>query len=256
MILDLSAKIAVAVIGLSNLILGIFVFKFNFKKDSFSKISLRPLKTLSLKEDETFANRTLRSLTDLEYVNDINDEDIHFHSVKDGGNYRYGSKNGYCSDDLLHEMYDWAFEVQNKGDFPSTNIEIEYEITVYKLFRAQESEGVYSYTLSPDFVLKRTETIDYIAADDTKKIFISTINGEFPRATISVLGLKSSQMKYIKKPTLIDNYVHPTLMNSAHIDVSLFEKLAGVSQEEVSTRLNRDLQRINGNEFFVRKEDV
>lgn len=250
--LELIVKIAVVIIGLLSLVLSIFVFKFNFKKDSFSKISLKPLKVLSM--DDSTKDRTKKSLTDLEYINDMNDEDVHFKKTEKGYSYRFGSRNGFCNDTLLHEMYDWVIEIENRGAFPSTNIEIEYEILIKKLNVFSDEDGMNGFQMIPECTVKRSIKIDYMAADDKKKIFVTTLNGEFPQAFISVLSLRSSEMKFIKKRTQIDSYIHPKLTNSANINSALFLEMAGISIEEIASSSNNGIPKRT--QFYAKKEKV
>lgn len=231
--LDFWARIAIVIIGISNLILGFFVFRFNYRKDNFSKLSLKPVKIESV-NNLPIEKRKNILLEEFSYVNDMNDENFYYLEGKNKKTYRFGKNNGYCAESLFHENYDWVIKVENKGLFPSTNIYIKYEVIVKKLivFYNEDTSAI-DYELIIDDVIENSINIDYIAADATKNIFICNLKGEFPNADLNILELKSSEMRYIKKSTQIDNYVHPNLMNSANVNFDLLTNIAGMSLSEI-----------------------
>lgn len=240
-------------ISFFSFLLAFIVYKFNFKKDSFSKLSLKPIKVKSINNNSE--ETTEMPVVDFRYVNDINDEHIHYKIINGNPIYRFGIANGYGDEKFKHEEYDWVLELHNKGSFPSKHITLKYDILIKRLKfgPSKDSMGI-GFSLDSDISIPQEEYIEYIGADEVKRIFICTLNGEFPEARIIVNKLESSEMKLIKKPTLIDRYIHPYLNNTKGIDTKLFLEMSGTPEESIKIMFDKDM--LKNNKFYYRSNET
>jgi len=222
-----------AIFALASLYFVYLSYKFNYRKDAVSKISLTPKKELLEKSRPELSNDMV--IADEFFINSTSEEDIAFIPVnKYHSDDRFSSKNGFSIN--LHHTYDWYFEVENIGDHPSTEIELEYRISIEKFSRSYDELGNVISINDPyvDFEVDRIEKIPYMAANEKKKVFICTLQGAFPLASIRVKKLKSKQMKFITESTLIDTYVHPQIQNFETFDPENFIGLSGLTRKSLS----------------------
>ena len=216
------------IVQVSSLILAFTVYRFNFKKDSFSKLSLEANKLKSEVSTEHYSLGNPELLELPMYLNSLNDDHVYYSDIKNETK-RFKSTYGYPLHDTYHPVYDWYIEFSNKGHFDTVGIEIDYTIITYKLaykFNGDVNKPS-NYELVEGDKIRKKEFISYISSDDSKKIFICKLYGAFAKADLVVNSLKSKKMNHIKSPIKLDTYVSPYLTALSYIDVSLLLSLAG-----------------------------
>lgn len=196
-ILDSLAKytpLAVAFFSFINLVIAIKVFKINHN-NSVPKISITAIQK---KVDPT---------DPVHYSNWIGDNNVYYDDFTN--EYRFGSK-GFPRSDFTHENLEWYLAVSNNSDLPATNIEVKFKIII-EGFSFNIQEGTIPSLIDSEkknIEILVEERIEYLAARETKNLFISNLYGAFRSADLVLLKLKGSERTYIKKPTKIDNYNH------------------------------------------------
>lgn len=175
-------------IGIINLAIAIMVFRFN-RKNSLSKVSVLPIQYEKNKRS-TFYNTNM----DL----DIYKLDKYFLSGK-----------GFPTMEDENPKL-WSIKVMNKGNLVSTNLKINLSLIIQKSeFDFNEEELEVS---NHEFVLykevKREIIIPYMAADSEKEFDIVSLLGDFPSAKLVIDRMETNEVKFIKKPVVIDEYIH------------------------------------------------
>lgn len=232
-VLDFLKSFGTVMTGVTSCIIAYMVYKFNFKKDSFSKLSLKAGKFRSEASMEHYSLGNSALLELPMYLNILNDEHVYFSDLKNKAE-RFISKYGYPLADTYHMPYDWYIEISNKGYFDTVDIEISYTINIYKLAYIFDGslDELSSYELILGDTIHKTESISYISSEDSIKIFVCRLYGAFVKADLVINSLKSKKMSHIKVPTKIDTYLSPYLTGLSYIDSSLFLSLAGKYSSE------------------------
>ena len=198
-----NSSLIVLLISLLNLILALKVFKFN-QGNSVAKVSVIPVQKLMKDQGE------------VHYINPTNDNNFYY---DDFNNYRYG-KRGYPIKSFKHEEIHWYFEVNNKSDLPAINVVINFSLKIpFQWFwgtKHNENIEELGDRLTDEKELFDEIRIDYLAPEETKKVFITRLFGAFSYADLYLNTLKSSERVFIKKPVKVDTYVHPALNISNH----------------------------------------
>lgn len=214
-------------IGACTFAIVVKTYQFNYKRNSFSHLSIKAIK---LDRELTRPTTESNELRTVDYFNyPIGENDFYI----EDGELRFTPENGYCSTSEYHKEYDWFFEIKNIGNFSSTDIELFYEIEVTKLLITLEEEYE-TFSTDPIRVhgVSRQVHIPYMAADETKRIFVSTLRGEFADASITITSLKSKELDFITEDTVIDSYIHPTLLMANDHTPSLYYALSGKNRED------------------------
>lgn len=215
------------VIAAATFTMVVRTYRFNHKRNSFSHLSIKAMKL-----DRELTRPTVKSdeLITIDYCNyPIGDNDFYIEDQE----FRFTPENGYCSVSEHHKEYDWFFEIKNIGNFSSTDIELSYEIEVTKLQVTLEEEYK-RISIDPLRIhgVSREVHIPYMAADETKRIFVSSLRGEFPSASITITSLRSNELEFITETTVIDSYIHPTLLMANDHKPSLYFALSGMERED------------------------
>lgn len=186
--------LAVAIFSFINLVIAIKVFKINHN-NSVPKISITPI------QKKVDPNNLVH------YSNSTGDNNIYYDDYTN--EYRFGEK-GFPRSDFTHENLEWYVAVSNNSDLPATDIEVKFKVIIFGYTFNLEEDGVPSLLDSEakTFEVLIEESIEYLAAGETKNLFISNLYGAFRSADLVLLKLKGSERTYIKKPTKIDNYYH------------------------------------------------
>lgn len=196
-------------IGLINLIIAIMVFRFN-KKNSLSKISVLPI------QSRTDENSTI--------LNTEMDLDIY-----KSNKYNLSGKGFPIIEDDLPKV--WSIKVMNKGNLVSTNLKINLSLIIEKseFDFDEEKLEVSNRKFKPHKELKKEIIIHYMAADSEKEFFIVSLLGKFPSAKLKINEMRTDEMKFIKKPVVIDEYIHSNfiyLQDDRHL-----RQLLGIESE-------------------------
>jgi len=131
--------------------------------------------------------------------------------------YRFGER-GFPRPDFNHETYDWFLSVSNKSDYPATNLVIKFKLVINgtRYEKAENEaltlEDVGDYD-SIEIPINFEDTIEYLAAGETKEIFITDLFGAFLSADLYLVSVKSKEKKYISKQIKIDTYEHFKIAN-------------------------------------------
>lgn len=219
-----------AVIGIINLFIITRTYRLDHSKEFKSVVSIKAIKKRIEDARPELANPL--ALQDDYYINSTSTSHI-FYDKDD--KYLFGAENGYSS--TFHSTYDWYFEIQNLGNYPSKDIELKYVISIEK-FKQTYSEnelGELLFIEDPyvDIVIDMTEKVPYLAAGETKKIFVTNLNGEFPIASLKITSFKSENMTFVDTDTIIDSYTHAKIQNYVTFKEENIVELAGVSLEEL-----------------------
>lgn len=188
-------------ITLANVLIVFFVYKLT-KKEVNPKLHLIPVKR---KPIETLSDDDEYSVFEKYdgYSNAVNSEllDIDF------------DQRGFPDESQYHAPLVWEIELRNDSEYVATFIELNYEITIYKVdmtFGIDELDIV-SEKYVPYKTFKRNESFDYLAPNDKKVFKVLYLHGEFIKADIKITSLKSKEFTFISKPITLDEYKQPML---------------------------------------------
>jgi hypothetical protein len=113
--------------------------------------------------------------------------------------------------EIPHDTLVWKLEIHNNGEYPATNVEVDYSIVIKRSdfdYGIDEAD-IINHKFVPYKTLKRKISFDYIPPNGEKVVSILYIRGEYPEADLSINKLKSSERTYIKEPVLLQKYEHP-----------------------------------------------
>ncbi|PIC94561.1 hypothetical protein CSV69_16100 [Sporosarcina sp. P26b] len=200
-ILNISVTDIVQVlITLVNVAVVYLVYKLT-RKEVNPKIHLVPVKRkpIEVTEDDEYS---IFEVYD-DYLNIVNNEILTIDF----------DQRGFPDSSQYHAPLVWEIEVHNKSDYIATFIELEYEITIYKVemqFGIDELD-ITSEEYVPYNIFKRSINFDYLASDDKKVFKVLYLHGEFIKADIIITKLKSKELEFISTPIRLDEYKQPML---------------------------------------------
>lgn len=124
----------------------------------------------------------------------------------------YNNK-GFPGQNFEHEPQIWEIEIHNYGDFPATNIKIEYALILYKAdlkFGIDEAD-LTGYNFESFKTHIGHSNFDYLAPQDSKYVKVLYVCGRFHKAELIVRSLQSDELSYFDQRMIIDTYTHPGL---------------------------------------------
>lgn len=186
---------------LINVLIVYLVYKLT-RKDINPKLHLVPLK-----------RRPLDSKLEDDEYSLFDAYDGFYKVINDDLNKIDFEQRGFPESSQYHAPLVWELQVHNNGEHRATFIELEYEITVYKVemeFGTDEADVIAEKNV-PFKTIKRREVFDYLAPKDSRVFKILYLQGEFIQADLVITLLKSKEIKYIDSKVVIDSYKHPML---------------------------------------------
>ena len=185
------------VVAIINLYLVYIVFRFT-QKMSQSKLSLSP--EVDLKNDvEKYSNAKVEAATMFEY----REEGF---PIKD--KYTY---------EKIESLY---IRVKNRGDLPSTKINIEMKLNIYKTKITGASTNaagreILHHERELHEVRDSNIMIDYMGADEEQLYGIVGLYGQVREVELVLIGIRSNGHTYFKgnpsDPTVLYHYTYPYL---------------------------------------------
>ena len=212
----------VLLISFMNLIVAIKVFKFN-KSNAFAKVSVIPVQHIKKEND------------DIHYINSTSDYCFYY---DDNDLYRYGRR-GYPIKKFTHEEVHWYFEVTNKSDVPALDVEINFSLRInFQWFWTTKDneniEDVHDKIMDQKEIFQEFK-IEYLAPQESKKVFITKLNGAFSHADLHLNILKSSDKVFINKSVKVDKYVH-TKLNTPNDEYELVNLFASFGLNNIEMK--------------------
>lgn len=191
-------------IALVNIVFVYLVFQLN-KKDSNPKISFDFIKE--------------KNCINLESGEEIFDHDKYFfkdillgHELKTLGFKLADKKIGCGFPQEYHVPNYLTLLIQNKGDFPATNVEVEISYLVKKITYETGIDEIDILEETIEFVdykkITKIVHLSYLPAHSEKYYPISIVRGEYITADIFINYAKSDERIFIKKPIKIYTYLH------------------------------------------------
>lgn len=130
----------------------------------------------------------------------------------DGFPYRRYNDDIYMEDENMKDKYS-CIEIENKGNFPATNVNLILYIDLKRTFWkfGDDEADVKSKKVRKYKSEKIKYKINYIPPGKKIRRYIFRYEGQFIEFDVKVRKLKSKELKFIKKYTLIDTVRHEGL---------------------------------------------
>lgn len=121
--------------------------------------------------------------------------------------------------DERHNPFIWKLKIDNKGEFPATNLNIDLELIIKRVIceTSKESMGgvdsddIILWRYKDYQVFKEKIEINYLPALSSKMIQIAYLDGKFFKADLHIKKAKSNEAHFTKKSFLLDTYTYEGL---------------------------------------------
>lgn len=119
---------------------------------------------------------------------------------------------GFPHEDFHHSKKKWSLNIENKGDFPATDVKLKYRINIYNTeitYEIDQSDVKTQHEAV--FVSSVKEVhIEYLPPEGSYNVPLIYLEGKFPRATVEIEYFKCNENSFIKNKVEVGSYEHPS----------------------------------------------
>ncbi|USL15749.1 hypothetical protein [Bacillus thuringiensis] len=140
---------------------------------------------------------------------------------------------GFPHEDFHHIKKRWNLHIENKGDFPATDVKLKYRINIYN---TEITYGIDQSDIKAQheavFVSSVKEiNIEYLPPEGSYSVPLIYLEGKFPRATVEIEYFKCNENSFIKNRIQVGSYEHPDMFELA--DSVAHKKFVGIAAFKV-----------------------
>ncbi|MEH0979278.1 hypothetical protein AB1I92_07585 [Bacillus mobilis] len=140
---------------------------------------------------------------------------------------------GFPHEDFHHSKKKWSLNIENKGDFPATDVKLKYRINIYntEITYGIDQSDVIDHQEAVFVWSEKEISIQYLPPGGSYSVPLIYLEGKFPRATVEIEYFKCNENSFIKKRVEVDSYEHPSMYFLA--DSVAHKKFVGIAAFKV-----------------------